>query len=169
MQPKLQMDILRDIAGRIDIPLVLHGGSANPDAEIAESVTLGVGKINISSDMKYAYFQKVREILAKESWWDPNVIYPDAINAAREVIRHKMKLFGSLGKKHHCTKPEGGVTRLYATRNEICTIWGWILVGPKSPPLSWMRMAGRFAVTAARRKVDISTICLMRCGAYRAD
>lgn len=69
MQPKLQMDILRDIAGRIDIPLVLHGGSANPDAEIAESVTLGVGKINISSDMKYAYFQKVREILAKESWW----------------------------------------------------------------------------------------------------
>ena len=92
------MHILRDIAGRLSIPLVLHGGSANPDAEIAESVTLGVGKINISSDMKYAYFQKVREILAKESWWDPNVIYPDAINAAREVIRHKMKLFGSLGK-----------------------------------------------------------------------
>ena len=98
MQPKLQMNILRDIAGRLDIPLVLHGGSANPDAEIAESVTLGVGKINISSDMKYAYFQKVREILARETWWDPNVIYPDAINAAREVIRYKMKLFGSTGK-----------------------------------------------------------------------
>ncbi|MDU7916554.1 MAG: class II fructose-bisphosphate aldolase, partial [Klebsiella grimontii] len=48
MQPKLQMHILRDIAGRLSIPLVLHGGSANPDAEIAESVTLGVGKINIS-------------------------------------------------------------------------------------------------------------------------
>lgn len=98
MQPKLQMHILRDIAGRLSIPLVLHGGSANPDMEIAESVTLGVGKINISSDMKYAYFQKVREILAKETWWDPNVIYPEPINAAREVIRHKMKLFGSTGK-----------------------------------------------------------------------
>ncbi|MDU1558895.1 MAG: ketose-bisphosphate aldolase, partial [Pseudomonas aeruginosa] len=48
MQPELQMHILRDIAGRLSIPLVLHGGSANPDAEIAESVTLGVGKINIS-------------------------------------------------------------------------------------------------------------------------
>ncbi|WP_181942721.1 class II fructose-bisphosphate aldolase, partial [Klebsiella pneumoniae] len=44
MQPELQMHILRDIAGRLSIPLVLHGGSANPDAEIAESVTLGVGK-----------------------------------------------------------------------------------------------------------------------------
>ncbi|MBX9000087.1 ketose-bisphosphate aldolase [Klebsiella aerogenes] len=98
MQPELQMHILRDIAGRVSIPLVLHGGSANPDAEIAESVTLGVGKINISSDMKHAYFLKVREILSKESWWDPNVIYPEPINAAREVIRHKMKLFGSTGK-----------------------------------------------------------------------
>ncbi|MEJ3967823.1 class II fructose-bisphosphate aldolase, partial [Citrobacter braakii] len=98
MQPELQMHILREIAGRVDIPLVLHGGSANPDVEIAESVTLGVGKINISSDMKYAYFQKVREILAKETWWDPNVIYPEAISAARDVIRHKMKLFGSTGK-----------------------------------------------------------------------
>jgi fructose-bisphosphate aldolase class II len=98
IQPELQMDILRDIAGRVDIPLVLHGGSANPDAEIAESVTYGVGKINISSDMKHAYFQKVREILAQETWWDPNVIYPGAIDAARNVIRHKMQLFGSTGK-----------------------------------------------------------------------
>ena len=84
--------------GADTLAVVLHGGSANPDAEIAESVTLGVGKINISSDMKYAYFQKVREILAKETWWDPNVIYPEAISAARDVIRHKMKLFGSTGK-----------------------------------------------------------------------
>lgn len=98
MQPKLQMHILKDIAGRTSIPLVLHGGSANPDAEIAESVTLGVGKINISSDMKYAYFQKVREILGRETWWDPNVIYPEPIQAARTVIRQKMKLFNSTGK-----------------------------------------------------------------------
>ncbi|KEA51763.1 hypothetical protein DT73_16065 [Mangrovibacter sp. MFB070] len=98
MQPQLQMHILKDIAGRTSIPLVLHGGSANPDAEIAESVTLGVGKVNISSDMKYAYFQKVREILGKETWWDPNVIYPEPIKAAREVIRYKMKLFNSVDK-----------------------------------------------------------------------
>ncbi|MCL2892071.1 ketose-bisphosphate aldolase [Brenneria tiliae] len=98
MQPQLQMHILRDISERLPIPLVLHGGSANPDAEIAEAVTLGVGKINISSDMKYAYFQKAREILSRETWWDPNAIYPEPIKAAKAVIRHKMALFGSTGK-----------------------------------------------------------------------
>lgn len=82
----------------MSIPLVLHGGSSNPDAEIAEAVTLGVRKINISSDMKFAYFDKAREILSRESWWDPNVIYPEPILAAREVIRNKMTLFGSIGK-----------------------------------------------------------------------
>ena len=78
---------------------VIHQqGSANPDAEIAEAVTLGVGKINISSDMKFAYFQKAREILSRETWWDPNAIYPEPIKAAKEVIRYKMALFGSTGK-----------------------------------------------------------------------
>ncbi|MEL7629595.1 ketose-bisphosphate aldolase [Pectobacterium aroidearum] len=98
LKPELQMHILRDISQRVSIPLVLHGGSANPDAEIAEAVTLGVGKINISSDMKFAYFQKAREILSRETWWDPNAIYPEPIKAAKEVIRYKMALFGSTGK-----------------------------------------------------------------------
>lgn len=98
MKPELQMHILREISQRVSIPLVLHGGSANPDAEIAESVTLGVGKINISSDMKYAYFAKAREILSRETWWDPNVIYPEPIEAAKAVIAYKMSLFGSTGK-----------------------------------------------------------------------
>lgn len=98
LKPELQMHILRDISQRVSIPLVLHGGSANPDAEIAEAVTLGVGKINISSDMKFAYFQKAREILSRETWWDPNAIYPEPIKAAKEVIRYKMALFGSAGK-----------------------------------------------------------------------
>lgn len=98
LKPELQMHTLRDISQRVSIPLVLHGGSANPDAEIAEAVTLGVGKINISSDMKFAYFQKAREILSRETWWDPNAIYPEPIKAAKEVIRYKMALFGSTGK-----------------------------------------------------------------------
>ena len=46
------------------VPLVLHGGSDNPDAEIGQSVKLGVNKINISSDIKVAYHDKMREVLA---------------------------------------------------------------------------------------------------------
>ena len=94
----MQLDILKKIREATDIPLVLHGGSANPDSEIAESVRLGVSKINISSDMKFAYFKKAREILSTTELWDPNVIYPECITEAQKVINHKMKLFSSIGK-----------------------------------------------------------------------
>ena len=33
IKPELKMDVLEDIKSRVDIPLVLHGGSANPDEE----------------------------------------------------------------------------------------------------------------------------------------
>lgn len=65
MKPELKLDILKAITEKVDIPLVLHGGSNNPDKEIGESVTLGINKINISSDIKVAYFQKMREVLEK--------------------------------------------------------------------------------------------------------
>ena len=52
MNPELKLDILKEIEAKVDIPLVLHGGSNNPDKEIGEAVTLGINKINISSDIK---------------------------------------------------------------------------------------------------------------------
>lgn len=98
IKPKLRMDVLESIKEVVDIPLVLHGGSANPDEEIAQAVKIGIQKVNISSDYKYAYYKKCREILANTEWWDPNVINPECIAAAKEVIKFKMNLFNSVGK-----------------------------------------------------------------------
>ncbi len=98
MEPKLRMDILQAIKQEVDIPLVLHGGSANPDEEIAEAVRIGIQKVNISSDYKYAFYKKCREILAQTELWDPNAIYPECIDAAKEVVKYKMNLFNSQGK-----------------------------------------------------------------------
>jgi len=98
MKPQLRMDILRQIKEVVDIPLVLHGGSANPDEEIAEAVKIGIQKVNISSDYKYAFYKKCREILAETELWDPNAIYPDCIDAAKEVVQYKMNLFQSVDK-----------------------------------------------------------------------
>ncbi|WP_185870132.1 class II fructose-bisphosphate aldolase, partial [Erwinia amylovora] len=55
-QPVLDIDRLKAIRQRLTIPLVLHGGSGNKDSEVAESIKYGVGKINISSDMKKAFY-----------------------------------------------------------------------------------------------------------------
>lgn len=98
MKPKLRLDLLKEIKARVSIPLVLHGGSNNPDEEIGESVKLGINKINISSDIKVAYHDKMREVLADASLREPNVIQPPCIAAMKEVAFFKIALFQAEGK-----------------------------------------------------------------------
>lgn len=97
-KPELKLNLLKEIAARVDIPLVLHGGSANPEDEIAAAVTLGINKINISSDIKDAFYQKCREVLADPVIREPNSIYPPCIEAMKKVARHKIDLFQAAGK-----------------------------------------------------------------------
>lgn len=98
MKPELKLDLLKEIKSKVSIPLVLHGGSNNPDKEIGESVMLGVNKINISSDIKAAYYIKMREVLKDGSLREPNMIEPPCIEAMKEVAYHKIRLFKADGK-----------------------------------------------------------------------
>lgn len=98
MKPEIRLDLLAEIKAKVDIPLVLHGGSGNPDAEIARSVELGICKINISADMKNAFYQKCREVLRDPILREPSSIYPQCIDAMKVVCRQKFDLFKTTGK-----------------------------------------------------------------------
>lgn len=99
MKPELKLELLKEIKAAVGIPLVLHGGSNNPDTEIGEAARLGVNKINISSDIKVAYHGKMREVLdADPGLREPNSIQPPAIEAMKVEAAHKIDLFGAAGK-----------------------------------------------------------------------
>ena len=98
MKPKLRLDLLEAIAAQVDIPLVLHGGSANPDREIIRAIQLGISKINISSDIKSAFYQQCRQTLTDPALREPLSIYPPAIQAMKAVARRKLDLFGATGQ-----------------------------------------------------------------------
>jgi fructose-bisphosphate aldolase class II len=98
MKPELKLDLLQEIKAAVSVPLVLHGGSNNPDDEIGRAATLGVNKINISSDIKAAYHARMREVLADPGVREPNTIQPPSIEAMNVVAAHKIDLFGAAGK-----------------------------------------------------------------------
>lgn len=96
--PELKLDLLKEIRQVTDAPLVLHGGSANKDEEVKAACQLGIQKVNIASDYRKAFFTTVQKTLNDtRAFWSPDV-YEAAINAARQVIHHKMELFGCIGK-----------------------------------------------------------------------
>lgn len=98
MKPKLQLERLKEIKEKVGIPLVLHGGSANRDDEIAAASQMGINKINISSDVKDAFYQKCREVLQDPYLREPEDIYTPCIEAMKKVAIHKFHLLKAAGK-----------------------------------------------------------------------
>ena len=47
--PTLAFDVLEEIHNRVDIPLVLHGGSGITDREFQKAISLGIKKVNIAT------------------------------------------------------------------------------------------------------------------------
>lgn len=99
LKPQIQIDRLEKIYSMVNIPLVLHGGSDNPDEDIRASTQFGVSKINLSSDMKRSFFNQLRTTLAeKPDDFEPDILFPEANSAAKRTLKAKMDLFGSSDK-----------------------------------------------------------------------
>lgn len=98
-EPKLRYEIIEAVSKEIDIPLVLHGGSGIPDESIKKAIAFGIGKINVNTENQVALTKKIREILANdEKVYDPRKYIGPAREAIKEVVRGKIRLFGSNGK-----------------------------------------------------------------------
>lgn len=95
-EPKIRFDIIDEVARNVDVPIVLHGGSGVPDEAIRKSISLGVGKINVNTENQVACTKAVREILnEKPDLIDPRKYMGPGREAIKQVVKEKMRLFGS--------------------------------------------------------------------------
>ena len=95
--PELRIDRLDEITAVCDRPLVLHGGSGTPDEQMKNAIAHGITKINIYSDVLYALNQGLKNTLnniSNPSTW-PFIVYEDAMKMMKEVVREKIRTFGS--------------------------------------------------------------------------
>lgn len=98
--PELRIDRLDEITAVCDRPLVLHGGSGTPDDQMQNAIHHGITKINIYSDVLYALNQGLKGYLntmSNPSTW-PFLVYEDAMKMMKEVVREKLRTFGSAGR-----------------------------------------------------------------------
>ena len=98
IKPKLRLDLLREIVEVVDVPLVLHGGSNNPDDEISSAVKIGVSKVNIASDIKQAYYQQMRIVLKDNKILEPKKIQTPCIESMCRMVEYKLHLLDTMGK-----------------------------------------------------------------------
>lgn len=96
-EPCLDFDLLRDIGQRVDIPLVLHGGSGLSDEQFRSSVAEGISKINIFTDLGLTAAARMVEAAKAEGASYFSIA--DAVRRAfHERVARFLDVFGSSGK-----------------------------------------------------------------------
>lgn len=92
-EPKLDIERCQAIADALpDVPLVLHGGSGTPLADVRRSIVAGIAKINIATEYMDTYLKSSRKELEKldgkflpiDKYFDP-IVDECAAHAARLI------------------------------------------------------------------------------------
>ncbi len=98
-EPKLDFTRLAKIRSLVDIPIVMHGSSGVPDADIKKAISLGVRKVNIDTNIRQAFVQGIKGAMTENPQEiDPRKLLGPAREAMTEIVREKIRVFGSNGK-----------------------------------------------------------------------
>lgn len=87
--PCLNFDRLHELAQRVPVPLVLHGGSGTGDENLRRCATEGISKINIFTDFLTGAMDQINKDGAK----DYLAVKRSANQGMAEVLRHYYAVF----------------------------------------------------------------------------
>lgn len=93
-EPRLNIERLKKIAEKVDLPLVLHGGSCTPIDQVQEAIRNGIRKINICTDIVLAMGNQYVKTQEPEDfkYTTANLFLPSR-EAAKKVVMEKMNYF----------------------------------------------------------------------------
>ncbi|GAA4023289.1 class II fructose-1,6-bisphosphate aldolase [Deinococcus rubellus] len=119
-RPYIDQARIARIGEMTSIPLVAHGSSGVPadivqrfrdsggeigeaagidDDDLRQACQHGIAKVNVDTDLRLASTVGIREVLhANPKEFDPRKIFGPARDVMSQVIEHKMRVLGSVGK-----------------------------------------------------------------------
>lgn len=104
--PKINFDRICEIRDAVSVPLVLHGGSGTPDEMIQKAIACGISKINVGTELKYAWSAAMKEMFEKGEK-EPRICSAYAREKVKEVAKAKLRLFGTSGRKKDISEKGG--------------------------------------------------------------
>jgi len=95
--PELDFELLRQIRTRVDLPLVLHGGSGVTEEQFRTAIANGICKINVATDLFVTTGRRLCEAARAEgaSYF---ALSQAAIESFQERCGYYLDLFGATGR-----------------------------------------------------------------------
>jgi fructose-bisphosphate aldolase, class II len=93
-EPMLDFERLRTLERTVPVPLVLHGASGISDDDIRRCIDIGVRKINVNTEIRFALFNSLEESLQRGvKGYDVVRLFEAAITAMQAAVEEKISLF----------------------------------------------------------------------------
>ncbi len=102
----LDLDRLAAIRDRVQVPLVLHGGTGIAARSLREAIRLGVAKVNYGTYLKQRYLKAVRAVLAEDAGnphevlglGGPGDVMVAGRLAVRDAVLERIEVLGCCGR-----------------------------------------------------------------------
>ena len=104
----VDLDRLEAIRARVDVPLVVHGGTSFPPESVQAAIARGVAKFNVGTALKQAFLDGVADAVEKRSpelglhelvgSHGPADVLDAGKRALVQVVRDLLRLYGSAGR-----------------------------------------------------------------------
>lgn len=108
-KPAIDLGRLKKIHSLIDIPLVLHGGSGFPDEYVKKVIELGVYKMNFGARLNQVFLKGMDKTRKNnKKYVSPKYLLGSGLKEdlfaggrlqIKELVKEKMRVYGSAGKK----------------------------------------------------------------------
>ncbi|OGE87741.1 MAG: hypothetical protein A3J07_03440 [Candidatus Doudnabacteria bacterium RIFCSPLOWO2_02_FULL_49_13] len=93
LREHIDLKRLAAIRQKVKIPLVVHGASGVPDAQLRAAIKFNVAVFNIDTDLRVAFNKALRANLKKNPQiYDPRKLLAPATDALQKVAEHKLKV-----------------------------------------------------------------------------
>jgi ketose-bisphosphate aldolase len=98
-EPRIAYHILEQVAARTGVPIALHGGTGLSDEVFRRCISLGCAKVNISTQLKYAFIDGfVGYHHAHSGQYDPLKVLQAQFEEVKKAVAGNIRLFGSAGQ-----------------------------------------------------------------------
>jgi fructose-bisphosphate aldolase class II len=109
--PDIAHERLAEIGERVPIPLVMHGGTGVPDADVRRAVSLGIAKVNIDTQIRVAFYDAIIDQIhqaerdfaevdaaGETRKYDVRKLLAPARDGMQHSVRDRMAVFGCHGR-----------------------------------------------------------------------
>ncbi|MGD6875767.1 class II fructose-bisphosphate aldolase [Bacillus infantis] len=89
-EPKLALDLLKEINTLTSVPLVLHGGSGIPKESVQQAISLGINKVNFGTELRIAFIAGLSDAIAENK--EIYAMFESGRQKVKKLIKQKIDL-----------------------------------------------------------------------------